>query len=417
MGRPRAADRLGRARRHHPARGRRRSPTRGRAGSPTSEDKGDEDEAAVSPDGTEVAYTFYPRDDLNRSEIRVADLATGATRAVTGTPRMHDRQPAWSPDGRTIAYSSERSGFYELHLVGAQRRPATGSSPPRTPTTPSTSGTRTATGSSPCAAAATGSTSSRSTPRTGEATVARRGRRLRRAALDRLRASVLATYEDHATPPELRLATSGPRHAPAPRAVKRARHARAGGGQLPLVRRPRDPRAAAAAADTTVPCPRSSTPTAARPTPPATCGTATPSTSSPRATRGWRPTSAARPATAATSSAANHGVWGVDDTQGLPRRRRLPARAGLRRRRPPGDLRRQLRLLHGAAVGHRRPRAPLQVRGGQVRRLRHPHLVGAGRPLRRPGPRADDGPPLPGSRGLPRRLALPPARPACGSRC
>ena len=35
---------------------------------------GDETEAAVSPDGTRVAYTFTPRADLNRSEIRVVDV-------------------------------------------------------------------------------------------------------------------------------------------------------------------------------------------------------------------------------------------------------------------------------------------------------------------------------------------------------
>jgi dipeptidyl aminopeptidase/acylaminoacyl peptidase len=79
--------------------------------------RGDESEPAVSPDRSEVAYTFSPRGDLNRSEIRVASLATGGVRALTGTPGMHDRSPAWAPDCATIAYASERSGFYELHLV------------------------------------------------------------------------------------------------------------------------------------------------------------------------------------------------------------------------------------------------------------------------------------------------------------
>ena len=57
------------------------------------DERGDEGEPAVSPDRTEVAYTFTPRGDLNRSEIRVADLETGAVRALTGTPRMHDHVP------------------------------------------------------------------------------------------------------------------------------------------------------------------------------------------------------------------------------------------------------------------------------------------------------------------------------------
>ena len=80
---------------------------------------GDEGDAAVSPDGTEVAYTFTPRADQNRtSEIRVASVEDGTVRRLTGTPDMHDRAPRWSPDGETIAYASELSGFYELHLVG-----------------------------------------------------------------------------------------------------------------------------------------------------------------------------------------------------------------------------------------------------------------------------------------------------------
>jgi dipeptidyl aminopeptidase/acylaminoacyl peptidase len=80
---------------------------------------GDCYEATVAPDRARVAYTFWPHDDRNRLEIHVVDLATGVDRALTGTPRLQDKGPAWSPDGRTIAYISERSGWYEVHLVDA----------------------------------------------------------------------------------------------------------------------------------------------------------------------------------------------------------------------------------------------------------------------------------------------------------
>jgi dipeptidyl aminopeptidase/acylaminoacyl peptidase len=85
----------------------------------TRGDHGDEWDAAVAPDGAEVAYVFTPRADLKRSEIRVADVATGAVRVLTGTAGMADRGPQWSPDGSTIAYVSERSGRWAVHLVGA----------------------------------------------------------------------------------------------------------------------------------------------------------------------------------------------------------------------------------------------------------------------------------------------------------
>jgi len=83
------------------------------------EEHGDESAAAVSPDGREIAYVFRPRADLKRFEIRVADVGTGAVRALTGTPGMADQAPAWSPDGATLAYVSERSGRWALHVVGA----------------------------------------------------------------------------------------------------------------------------------------------------------------------------------------------------------------------------------------------------------------------------------------------------------
>ena len=114
---------------------------------------------------------------------------------------------------------------------------------------------------------------------------------------------------------------------------------------------------------------------------------------------------------------ANHGVWGVEDVWDCLAAADHLRVARLGRRRPARDLRRQLRLLHGAARGHRRPRAPLPLRGREVRRLRHPHVVGAGRPRRRPGPRADDGPPAQRARGVPRRLPVPPARERRARRC
>jgi dipeptidyl aminopeptidase/acylaminoacyl peptidase len=83
---------------------------------------GDETESAPAPTRREVAFTFTPRGDLNRSEIRVADLESGAVRALTGTAKMHDREPVWSPDASRIAYASERSGWYELHIADADGR-------------------------------------------------------------------------------------------------------------------------------------------------------------------------------------------------------------------------------------------------------------------------------------------------------
>ena len=72
---------------------------------------------AVSPDGRTVAYVFWRRDDLRASEICVVDIESGAVRTISGEPALADRGPAWSPDGAWIAFASERSGWYEVHLI------------------------------------------------------------------------------------------------------------------------------------------------------------------------------------------------------------------------------------------------------------------------------------------------------------
>jgi dipeptidyl aminopeptidase/acylaminoacyl peptidase len=180
---------------------------------------GDEGEPAVSPDRSQVAYTFTPRADLNRSEIRVANLDTGQVRALTGTPRMHDANAVWSPDGATVAYLSERSGFVELHLAGAEDRQLTSAGADHSDPQWHPDGTR---------LLAVRNRRNRFElvavdAHSGEAQTLAGGGAWSRPHWTPA-GGVVGEYSDHATAPELRSA-GGPVHAPAPLSVRRAPHA------------------------------------------------------------------------------------------------------------------------------------------------------------------------------------------------
>jgi tricorn protease len=64
---------------------------------------------AVSPNGARAV--FAPR-----GEIITVPAEKGDPRNLTNTPGVMERDPQWSPDGKSIAYLSDESGEYALHL-------------------------------------------------------------------------------------------------------------------------------------------------------------------------------------------------------------------------------------------------------------------------------------------------------------
>ena len=49
-----------------------------------------------------------------RGEIVTVPAKKGDPRNLTQTPGVHERSPAWSPDGKSIAYFSDATGEYRL---------------------------------------------------------------------------------------------------------------------------------------------------------------------------------------------------------------------------------------------------------------------------------------------------------------
>ena len=82
-----------------------------------TDSSGDDSDAQPSPDGKLIAYVHRPLDDLNRLEIRLVEVASGKISVLTGSPRLKEWFPRWSPDGNSIAFLSQRSGFNEIWLA------------------------------------------------------------------------------------------------------------------------------------------------------------------------------------------------------------------------------------------------------------------------------------------------------------
>lgn len=65
--------------------------------------------AAISPDGSQIAFSF-------KGDIYTVPANGGRALQITTNP-AHDTQPIWSPDGKQIAFASDRMGSMDIYVV------------------------------------------------------------------------------------------------------------------------------------------------------------------------------------------------------------------------------------------------------------------------------------------------------------
>lgn len=65
---------------------------------------------AISPDGEQIAFTY-------KGDIYTVPVEGGKALQITSN-QGHDTHPVWSPDGKNIAFASDREGSMDIFIVG-----------------------------------------------------------------------------------------------------------------------------------------------------------------------------------------------------------------------------------------------------------------------------------------------------------
>ena len=83
---------------------------------------GDVQSVTISATGVRAAVEAH-------GEIFTVPVKHGPTRDITNTPGVMERSPVWSPDGESIAYFSDESGLYALHVAPQTGNAVAGAAP------------------------------------------------------------------------------------------------------------------------------------------------------------------------------------------------------------------------------------------------------------------------------------------------
>ncbi len=68
----------------------------------------------LSPNGKEIAYVF-------RGEVFVGSVEGGVTKRITNTP-WQERSVSFSPDGRSLVYAAERDNNWNVYMTSIVRK-------------------------------------------------------------------------------------------------------------------------------------------------------------------------------------------------------------------------------------------------------------------------------------------------------